>query len=71
MIGDGEINWFIYFLSQMLIIILSFIYISLLTPKTEDKFMNRNSCEILKGIAILGVMLCHFMGTFGVVFYSA
>lgn len=29
------------------------------------EFMDRYFTSVMKGIAILGVMLCHFMGTFG------
>lgn len=36
-----------------------------LTGKDEHIFMGKNSTNIMKGVAILCVVMCHMMGTFG------
>jgi uncharacterized membrane protein len=46
-------------------LLLPFTLVSVLSDKTEMKFLDRNSSSVAKGIGILFVMLCHFMGDFG------
>lgn len=47
------------------VLIIFWIVSGMFANKTEDTFLGRNSSDIMKGIAILCVVICHFMGTYG------
>lgn len=55
----------IYCLLFIFLMIFFWIILSILFNKTEINFMDRESTNIMKGVAILCIFMCHMMGTFG------
>lgn len=58
-------SWIIYFVLSAIIVLVPFTAVTLLSDKNETTFIDRDLSSIAKGIGILSVMLCHFMGYFG------
>lgn len=46
-------------------ILFAFIVAGIISKNNTDEYFGRTNSKIMKGIAILAVMLCHLMGTFG------
>lgn len=54
-----------YTFTIIVFFILAWVICSCLTKRENADFLSRGSTEAMKGAAILCIVLCHFMGTFG------
>lgn len=57
--------WIRYASIYVAIVLLAFIIVGSMSKKNEDEYFGRTNSQIMKGVAILAVILCHLMGTFG------
>ncbi len=58
--------WIMYFAAIVATFILSFLIVCLTTEHKKDNFgFNKDNSQMLKGIAICCVFVCHYMGNFG------
>ena len=57
--------WIKYAGIYVLLIFLAFIIAGISSTKLQDEYFGRTNTKVMKGIAILAVMLCHLMGKFG------
>lgn len=57
--------WIKYASIYVLLILLTFVFAGISSTKSQGEYFERTNTQIMKGIAILAVMLCHLMGKFG------
>lgn len=57
--------WTIYAGIYVLIVLLAFIIAGINSTELQDEYFGRSNTKVMKGVAILAVMLCHLMGKFG------
>lgn len=57
--------WTIYASIYVLLVALAFIIAGISSTKLQDEYFGRNNTKVMKGFAILAVMLCQLMGKFG------
>ena len=57
--------WIKYASIYVLLILLAFIITGISSAKLQDEYFGRPNTKVMKGVAILAVMLCHLMGKFG------
>lgn len=57
--------WIKYASIYVASIILAFIVAGIISEKNTDEYFGRTNSQVMKGIAILAVILCHLMGAFG------
>ena len=58
-------SWMIYFGIIALTILIPFIVTGVTTKREEYAFLDKKSTSAMKGVAILCVVVCHYMGTYG------
>ena len=57
--------WLLYFGIIALAILIPFIVTGVTTKREEYAFLDKKSTSAMKGVAILCVVVCHYMGTYG------
>ncbi|MGM9959222.1 MAG: acyltransferase family protein [Erysipelotrichaceae bacterium] len=57
--------WIKYASIYVLLILLASIITGISSAKLQDEYFGRTNAKVMKGVAILAVMLCHLMGMFG------
>ena len=57
--------WLKYFIEFTAPLLAIASLVAVFSPKEKISFLDRSYSQIMKGMAILCVVLCHFMGAFG------
>ena len=58
-------SWLLYMGIYVALVLVPFIIIGVSTQREDYTFFDRRSTAAMKKIAILIVVLCHYMGTYG------
>lgn len=57
--------WLVYFGIIAIAMLIPFIVAGVTAKSEEFAFLDKKSTEAMKGVAILCVVVCHYMGTYG------
>ena len=49
----------------IIVVLFAFIIAGICSTKLQDEYFGRTNTKVMKGVALLAVMLCHLMGKFG------